>query len=60
MSDKKEMSELEIASKIKAGKTFAVPDEPARKKALACAKFFGANIVTRSNGSGFDVFFVIR
>lgn len=53
-----EMSEFEIASKIKHGKTFSVKTNRERKKALAAAKFVGKQVTTSDNGSGFNVQFV--
>ena len=46
MSDKKEMSELEIAAKLKAGKRFVVSTVREQKNALKGAKYFGIEITT--------------
>jgi hypothetical protein len=48
MSSKKEMSELEIASKLKAGKRFVVQTIREQKRALTGAKFLGIEIKTET------------
>lgn len=63
MSDKKsKMSELEIAGKIKAGKSFSVPSKRERNMAYACAKYLGVEIATRFSsrkpGAQYAIFFL--
>jgi len=48
MSSKKEMSELEIASKLKTGKRFCVGTVREQKKVLTGAKFLGIEIKTET------------
>ena len=56
---KRGMTEIQIASKIKAGKNFKVSTNRERKMALTAAKYLGVDIITRicSDASGFDVYF---
>jgi hypothetical protein len=55
----KQMSELEIAAKLRAGKTFTVRTTQERQKVLDGAKFIGAQVTTRAiDGGGFNVFFL--
>lgn len=55
MSKLKELTELQIASKIKAGIDFTVKTNRERKKALSAAKYLGSDIVTRALADGFQV-----
>jgi hypothetical protein len=48
MSTKNEMSELQIASKLKAGKRFVVQTIREQKNALKGAKYFGIEITTET------------
>ena len=48
MSEQKEMSELQIASKIKAGKRFVVRTVREQKRAYSGAKFFGKEITAET------------
>lgn len=55
---KKSMTELEIASRIKAGRNFWVPGNRERKLVLMAARFFGVRLSTRvSAAGGFTVYF---
>lgn len=59
MSKKNGNSELRIASKLKAGKTFTVASEKERKSALFAAKFFGVEISTNKTATGeYEVKFI--
>ncbi len=48
----KELSDLQIANKIKAGNDFHVRTATERKKALAAAKFLGIEIITKAQHGG--------
>ena len=58
MANKNGLSELEIASKLRAGKSFIVPTNKDRKRVLAGAKFFGVRVKTMTTSAGsFEVLF---
>ena len=50
MSEQKQMTEMQIASKLKAGKRFQVPTAREQKMALTAAKYLGVEIKTESIG----------
>jgi hypothetical protein len=52
MSAKKEMTELHIASKLKAGKEFYISTEREQKRVLTGSKYLGIEITTRSMPTG--------
>lgn len=59
----KQMTELEIAAKLKAKKPFSVANEADRKKVLTASKFLGVQVITRAiidgeHHRGFQVSFV--
>ena len=58
MKQKTELSELQIASKLKAGKDFVVTGDKQRRKVLVGARFAGVNITTRADGEVFHVIFL--
>ena len=59
MKHKPTLSELEIASKVRAGKDFTVTGKKARAKVLVAKKFIGANLTTRDIGENkFQVIFL--
>ena len=59
MSNKKELSELAIANKIKVGNDFTVNTEKERKRALTAAKYIGAEISSRVLSDGTFRIFVL-
>lgn len=52
------LPELQIASKIKAGKDFLVADVKSRRRALVAAKYLGVKITTRADGDKFHIIFL--
>ena len=48
MKEQTKMTELQIASKIKAGRRFYVPSVREQKMALSAAKFLGIEITTET------------
>lgn len=48
MSETNEMSELQIAAKLKAGKPFIVNTAREQKRVLMGAKFLGVKVITRA------------
>jgi len=56
----KQMTELEIAKRIKAQKAFIVKTSQERQKVLDGAKYFGLKVATRQleNGDGFAIAFL--
>lgn len=57
MSNEKTMSEVEIASKIRAKKPFKVYSNRDRKAVLTGAKFLGVRVVTAINTTATPPFF---
>jgi hypothetical protein len=60
MSEPKEMSKLEIAKKLKTGKSFVIHNKREQTRVLTIAPYLGIQIVTRSLGNtpGWVVSFV--
>lgn len=52
------MSDVQIASKIKAGRDFTVKTKSERTKVLNAARFLGARVTTRENNSEYNVIFL--
>lgn len=55
---RKQMSQLEMAAKIRSGINFHIGNERERKMALTAAKYLGAQIHTRKVETGFFVYFL--
>ncbi len=55
---RKELNEIEIADKIKAGIGFEVVTIRERKRALTAAKYLGVLIHTRATDTGYYVHFL--
>ena len=53
----KQLNELQIAAKLKAGKPFSVSTKREQNIALMVAKAFGINITTRSRDGVFNILF---